>query len=336
MQSGNDPTELINFDSHLLLQHDSEDAVREIIESIITSGANILHTHYLQMQINPYTTKTIGLELIMNSTWANFPLGSQPNISDTIPDDDLELPKVDSWANGALLVFESMPLRVSHTQECPVKKMSIKEKKGNKGNKRNDQITHQNSFKHSTNKENDELMLSPKKSLKQTRIFSKKTLVPSKQNSGTLTMNKIFEETKKSAGKNITIDSDLNIIEIVEHKNFATSLIVPKVATKRFQKDESPTKALNPKRRIPIQRRETKLKKKPLPKLLQVDTPSFADDQQTLSVAEKFVCSPGVTLKEGNFVKSKPKQLKPNELSRSEYQEYLKEFKKNSKNDFIE
>ena len=59
----------------------------------------------------------------MNSTWAKLPLGPQLNNEDTIPDDDLELPKIDSWANGALSVFDSMIIRPSSAPEYPVKKI---------------------------------------------------------------------------------------------------------------------------------------------------------------------------------------------------------------------
>lgn len=326
----NDPSEEINYDSILLEKHDSEEAVSEIIDAIILNGAKILHTHYLETQINSYTTKTVGIELIMNSTWAKLPLGAQPSLSETLPDDDLELPKIDSWANGALLVFESMPLRTSYTQEYPIPK------KQKKAKKEKDQIASQNPNNESTKKVENQTKSFTNRTSKQVKTYTRKTIKASKQNSEPLIMNKIFENTKRSAGKNITIDSDFNVIEIVEHKNFATSLIIPKVTAKKFQKDESSTKTLKPKRRIPIQRREVKLQKKPLPKLLQVDNPSFDEDQQIASVSEKIVCTPGVTFKEGNYVKSKPVHSNPNELTRSQYQEYLEEFKKNSRGEFLE
>lgn len=329
MQAQSDSSEQVNYDSFLLSKHDSEDAVSDIIETIILNGAKILHKHHLETQINSYSTKTMGIELIMNLTWAKLPLGAEPSYSDTLPDDDLELPKIDSWANGALSVFESMPLRSSCAHEYPVKKKTKKESKAN------DQIINQNSFNEITEKVENQSK-SFHKTLKPARIYSKKTIKSSKQNSEPLTMNRILADTKKLTGKNVTIDSDFNVIEIAEHKNFATSLIIPKVTTKRLQKDEPPTKPLKPKRRIPIQKRESKLQKKPLPKLLQIDNPSFDEDQHATSVAEKIVCSPGVTYKEGNYIKSKPIHANPNELTRSQYQEYLEELKKNSKGDFIE
>ncbi|KAK8881567.1 hypothetical protein M9Y10_004311 [Tritrichomonas musculus] len=330
MLTQNDTSDHPNYDSFLFLQRDSEEVVNEIIESIIMNGAKILHTNYLKTQINPYIAKTIGQELIMNSMWAKLPLGDELNELEGLPDEDLELPKIDSWANGSLMVFESMPLRSSCPQEKLVHKISQKEKKPK------DQKGNQNSNNEASEKVVNQKTSSPKKTVKSPKLTSNKTIKATKQSSGQLMMNRIFEETKKSNGKNITMDSDFNIIEITEHKSFTSSLIVPKVTTKRLQKDEPVSKITKPKIRIPIQKRDTKIRKKPLPKLLQVDTPIFDEDQQTAPVVENFNCSPGVTFKEGNLIKSKPASFISNEFTRAQYQEYLKELQSTSKGDFIE
>lgn len=313
------------YDPFLFEQRESEDAAHQIIETILLSAFDILHTHQLQKQIKPYAAKTISQELIMNSMWAKLSIGPNLSINDTIPDDDLEMPRIDSWANGALDVFEDIQLRSSTAEEHSFKKIGkVKEKPSSSL-----------SFQIPEETKEKQTVLSPSKKKKTIQTPKKITSSHTKSqlpNNSASAIQRLFDETKKSTSKNITMDADLNIIEIAERKGMASSLIVPKVATKRFPKIDNTSKT--PAKRMTYQRRDTKSqKKKPLPKLLQPDLPTFDETATTEPIADRVICAPGVTFKEGSMVKTMPYVLKPNEISRAQYQAYIDDFTRNSEED---
>ncbi|OHT08348.1 hypothetical protein TRFO_04988 [Tritrichomonas foetus] len=401
MQTIAESSDTVSLDAFLYQQRSSEEVVNDIIETILFNGAKILQNHYLQTQINPYSAKTICQELIMNSTWAKLPLG--PPLDEIDSDDDLELPKIDQWANGALVVelptnvqLRTCVLKSSQKDSRPKKNSKINinlNSNSDNSNNSNNEINvfsnaSSNSLSSLNNQENVEneknnnfnskfrngfkkpnglnskisttnkLNANAKSKLSQVSSVSKKAMKsanatksskfnptktkPAKPAGESVLIQKIFEETKKNTNKNITIDSDFNIIEVAENKILASSLIVPKVATKKSPKIDSVVKKpLNKGKGIStyskvrsslgVSKKTTK--KRTLPKLIEADSPIFDDETTQGDITDVFECAPGVTLKDGSFVKSKSKPLKPNEFTRAQYNDYITQIQ-NSTDDF--
>ena len=292
------------FDDILLEQANAERCVREFIDDLLTNCAEIVHSNYLQTQIKPYAARTIAHELIMNSSWAKLSVG--PQIFGIVPDDDLPMPRVDQWSNGALVVEspEDAHIRSSVCEFREPEKM--RKPRRSAGRK----LTH------------PDARISAQASC-QSAIFAARKPSQPKSKPETNAIVKIFDDAKKqvqTANKNVTVDAELNVIPIQEPKALSPSLIVPRVTLKR-----APTKPdASPPARRPkptVQRKS----KKPSPSRtllpgLEEDTPIFDEEVVDVSVTDKFICMPGVTLRDGSIVKSKPNPQKASGLTKSQYE----------------
>jgi hypothetical protein len=141
---------------------------------------------------------------------------------------------------------------------------------------------------------------------------------------------KTFEEIRKrstTTTKAVTVDADFQVIPIQEPKGLPPSLIVPRVAAKKAVKDEKPA-AASVRTARPAIRRPEAAKRKPPAKVLEVDAPKFDTEMAEVTFADKIICAPGVTFRDGNAVKSRPPLTNANQLTRAQYEEYLAEMKR--------
>ena len=293
----------------------SEAIVSDIIEEIISHGAQILHEKYIASHIKSYAVHTLSMKLIADAVLCFQYLDSSDVITD--PDDNLEIPRIDEWSAGVLpfcnpetavirpniqptRVFETpvsdveLPIEIS-SPAPPIKKEDVK-------------------FFSKTER----------RTIMENKIKTKKP-------SESVGFSRVFENTKKrtsSQQRNITIDSDLNIIEIQEAKNLPPPLIVPHISTKKAPVAESnprPTQL----QKVPIRKFRPE-KKKIIPKLIDVDSPKFESEAvQQAFQADKIVIAPGVTIRDGNSIKSRP-PLPSNVMSRAQYEEYIESLKQAS------
>jgi hypothetical protein len=146
-------------------------------------------------------------------------------------------------------------------------------------------------------------------------------------------ITKAFEEARKktnSAMKAVTVDSDFTVIQINEPKGLPPALIVPAVSTKsKAQPPKAPpTTAAVPRVTRPVVSRKEMKKRRPNTALVQADVPIFDEEVANISYSDKFVCSPGVTFKDGTIVKSRPPVVNTAQMTRAQYHTYLEEMKK--------
>lgn len=311
----------LNFFQH----NESIFFVREVLDDIITQGAEILHLKYLRSQIKPYASRTLAQELIMNTSWAFEPLGFADITIES--DEDIDLPAIDEWAGGVIPVrdADANALRLAVT---PVREV------------RRTITTTQSKLKLDTDS-----VATPSGTSTRSGAVSSSSVSKAKNKQETQVrqvrkpqisvadeLRKTFEEQKKKTAqslKSCTVDADFSIIQIVEPHNLPPSLIVPKVTTKKALKSEPSTtqiRAVRP----PAPTKQAAPRRKPLPKLVEPDTPIFDEEMHEINYGDKFVCAPGVTFKDGNVVKSRPQQSNPNQMTKAQYEHYLEEMKKNS------
>lgn len=339
---------------------DSTRVVKEIIDNIIKLGGEQLYMKYIDSQIIPYASRTLTTELVMNATWASFPLGE--NDVEALPDDDLEMPLIDEWAGGVLPVrgSDSSGLRISVTPSREVKKntTTIRRPKTSFENPlpttNKNQLSKDAAHSFATSSQRS-------KSRQQTNKKPVKVIKVTEAEK----ITKIFDEAKKKTNvtmKQVTVDSDFSVIQISEPKGLPPAIIVPKVST-----NKKTNVGKNDKRRIPITKPSTstikntsqhsdskeqqqiqqksskpiqtflaskqKKKKKPQVKLIENDLPVFDEDVADISYSENFVCAPGVTFKDGNTVKSRPQNQNKDQMTRVQYEQYLDEMKKIGENE---
>lgn len=328
------------FDLKLMDQEDSVRVVHDTIEDIIKRGAEILYMKYIDSQIFPYASRTLARELVMNASWASFPLDC--DILEADPDEDLALPLIDEWAGGVLPVrgSDSSGLRCSITPQRDVRK-------NNSANRRArshlDQQHDQSTSTPSTEKQSSKTTGRASSTI-HSKPSKNKISIKGGQNKAKQTpqiteaqiITKKFEEAKKKTNvmmKSVTVDSDFSVIQINEPKGLPPSLIVPKVTTKKLttsknQKQTNVVTAPRIARPIVIQKNDKKKKRKPQTKLIEPDLPVFDEEVSEISFSDRFVCAPGVTFKDGTTVKSRPPQTNSNQLTRIQYEQYLEEMKK--------
>lgn len=325
------------FDLKLMEQEDSVRAVRETIEDIIKKGAEILYMKYIDSQIFPYASRTLARELVMNASWAAFPLDS--DVIEAEPDEDLALPLIDEWAGGVLPVrgSDSSGLRCSVTPQRDVRKNTS----ANRRARSNIDQINQNSSTQNTEKQSGKesgraaSTIQPKTTKNKNLTSEGKSKTKQKpQITEAQIITKKFEEAKKKTNvmmKSVTVDSDFSVIQINEPKGLPPAIIVPKVTTKKLTapKNQKQNVAVAPRIARPIiQKNDKKRKRKPQTKLIEPDVPVFDEEVAEISFSDQFVCAPGVTFKDGTTVKSRPPQTSSTQLTRAQYEQYLEEMKK--------
>jgi hypothetical protein len=242
-----------------------------------------------------------------------MPLDFSPLFAD--PDEDLTLTPIDEWAGGVLPVRNSdaSTLRCSVTPLREVRKAATLKRIVN-----------------ATELPKDEPKERPKAA---TRPPPARTSKPKQPVvvvvSEAERIMKAFEEARKrtnSQMKAITVDSDLSVIPIAEPKGLPPALIVPKLTTrpKGPPKPVVPVVASRP-RRMGVNKSEPRRRRKQPPPLLEPDVPAFDEEVALISYSDKFVCSPGVTFKDGSTVKSRPQVTNASQLTRAQYEVYLEE-----------
>jgi hypothetical protein len=296
--------------------HTSTIDVFAIIDSLISNGAQILYTRYIESQKIPYASRTLSRELVLNASWASMPLDSRSPIAD--PDSDLALPAIDEWAGGVLPVRGSDPssLRCSVTPQREVRRTQTLRRPL------------------ALLEEPPPPRERPKAAASVGRPAGARPAREGRAVAIVITegerITKAFEEARKRTNvpmKAITVDSDFTVIQIAEPKGLPPALIVPKVVT-RSRPPQRPSAAIAA-RPIgpPTAKKDTKRRK--VPPLLQPDVPAFDEEVAAISYSDRFVCAPGVTFKDGATVKSRPPVVNTTQMTRAQYDAYLQEMMRN-------
>jgi hypothetical protein len=284
--------------------------VHALLEDIVSAGAQIMYTRYIESQKIPYASRTLARELVLNASWASITLDSREIFA--VPDDDLTLPPIDEWAGGVLPVRNSdtTSLRCSVTPQREIRKS----------------ITIRRSANLSGEMQIEENKERPKAAARPTA-----TRVPKPREkaapviSEAERISQAFDEARKrtsSAMKAITVDSDFSVIPIAEPKGLPPALIVPKVTMRTKGAPRPVTSVVTSRPRRAVTRSEPK-RRRQAPPLLQPDLPVFDEEIAAINYTDKFVCSPGVTFKDGSTVKSRPQVSNTSQMSRTQYEAYL-------------
>ncbi|OHT06213.1 hypothetical protein TRFO_25843 [Tritrichomonas foetus] len=324
-------TTIIPYENTLSDMNESTSAVQNIIEDLISNGAKILYMKYINSQIFPYASRTLAKELVLNATWASFPLDSNDITAES--DDDLAMPIIDEWAGGVLPVRDPnasalrnsvTPQRDFRTRFSNTAQRPKHAKEGDVNKEKINVLLTGRSVSSVTAKKNTkitkEIIPKPKTPLTEAQIITRK-----------------FEEAKKKmnvTSKSVTVDSDFNVIQINEPKGLPPAIIVPKISTSTKRSSSSgnnQAKVLRMNNIITkpvVQRDQSKKKRKVQLKFLEQDYPLFDDEVADISYSDRFVCAPGVTLKDGSIVKSRPQIINSSQLTRSQYETYLENMKR--------
>jgi hypothetical protein len=127
----------------------------------------------------------------------------------------------------------------------------------------------------------------------------------------------------------VTLDTDLTVISVAEPKSFGPALVVPKITAKNPARTDSVQ--LLPRRvaRKPPEKAIAAARKRraQLSRLVEPDVPAFDEMASDITIGERVLCAPGVTLREGTLVKSKPRDRNPGLMTMSQYEEYIKQLK---------
>lgn len=317
---------LPSLDEFLFEQIDSETIVREFLDDLITNCAQILHSNYLTTQIKPYAARTIAHELILNASWAK--LSVSPQIHGIKPDDDLQLPRIDQWSNGALRVElpSEVTLRSSVCQERPEQQEKVFQspKKSKSVNEK---------VRKAKTEMKEKIPVGNPADLQSSRFLANKSARTSNcNNTDAFLLTKLFEDTRRQAVsglKNVTLDTDMNVIAIQEPKiSLGASLIVPRVTTKRVVKSELAPTAPRIKAKVAVKEKPNARRSKALPSLVEAESPKFDEDAVEVNMTDKFVCMPGVTFRDGSSVKSKPMPVREGAITRIQYEQYRRDLER--------
>ncbi|KAH0785544.1 hypothetical protein GPJ56_010565 [Histomonas meleagridis] len=311
------------YEQKILDSQETNNAIYEVIDKIINDCSEIIYKKYIQTQLIPYASRTIAEELLVNASWTMIPIYDE-NIN-AEPDEDLELPPIDEWAGGVLPIREQSDLtclRCSVTPQRDTRKTprTIHSTRTQSGQPFPEKLTSKDINK-------TPLTFTSRSFQKKDSSHTKTETKPHLTEAQIIT--KAFEEAKKktkSPMKSITVDSNFSVIQINEPKTLPPTIIVPKVS---ITKPVKPTQAIHANRHSTQQREKPMKRRKSQTKLLEQDNPVFDEEITDIPFDHKFVCSPGVTLKDGNFVKSKAPQANNLQLTRAQFEQYLDEMKKN-------
>jgi hypothetical protein len=291
------------------------EAVYSVLEQIVLDGAKILYMRYIQSQKIPYASRTLARELVLNASWASIPLTIPEIVAE--PDMDLTLPPIDEWSGGVLPVrsAERVPLRASVTPQREMRRTGLFHRT---------RPVEEEVEKKTPRQPTTAISASPSKA-----AAKPKKAVPVITEAQIIT--KAFEEARKKANvimKAVTVDSDFTVIQINELKGLPPALIIPTISTKGKAPAKTTTNVVAvPRVTRPVTRTEAK-KKRPRTSLLQPDVPKYDEEVANISYADKFICAPGVTFKDGTVVKSRPPIVDNAQMTKSQYAVYLEEMKR--------
>jgi hypothetical protein len=287
--------------------------VYAILEEIVTAGAQILYTRYIESQKVPYASRTLARELVLNASWTSIPLDCREIFA--VPDDDLTLPPIDEWAGGVLPVrnTEATSLRCSVTPQRDLRKSQTLRRTLPSAESQGEEA-----------KQRPKAAAPPRQAASRNQSRPPTVVVISEAER----ITKAFEEARKrtnSAMKAITVDSDFTVIQISEPKGLPPALIVPKVAAKSRPAARPVATVPTARQRRPVASRNEPKKRRQPPPLLQPDVPVFDEEVAAISYSDRFVCAPGVTFKDGTTVKNRPQVSNPAQMTRTQYEAYLQE-----------
>jgi hypothetical protein len=309
------------FDCLLIDRSQSFSVARFIVDQLVISGAAILHSKYVRSEGIPFASRAICKELIMTSSWVQLPLDDFDVSAD--PDDDLKMPPIDEWAGGVLPVrdADATGLRTAVTVASEMRR------------------THPGSRPPRVNIAQGTEVQPPPAAPTNTAPRTSRTpgnAGAAKPKAAPVTTEaetilKTFEEIRKRSTvstKAVTIDAEFNMIQIQEPHGLPPSLIVPKISMKKVAgKVEKPLVSTARPVRPPIKKPDAP-KKKAMGRLIEIDAPKFDTEIVDVTFADKIICAPGVTFRDGNAVKSRPPQNSANQLTRAQYEVYLEEMKR--------
>jgi hypothetical protein len=293
------------------------DDVHSIVEHIVTAGAQILYTRYIESQKIPYASRTLARELVLNASWSSIALDCASIFAE--PDDDLLLPPIDEWAGGVLPVRDAdvASLRCSVTPPREMRKSITLH--------RSQVLTPEMTDQKPPPRPTIPRSAGPRPSSQARRKKAPPVVTEAER------ITQVFDEARKRtnvAMKAVTVDSDFSVIQINEPKGLPPTLIVPKVTVKPKPPPKQQTvTAARPVRTAPV-RTPAKRKRKPPSILLAPDMPVFDEELTGISYSDKFVCVPGVTFRDGQVVKTRPPLVNNTQMTRSQYESYLEEMKR--------
>jgi hypothetical protein len=297
------------------------DDIYSIIEDIVTAGAQILYMRYIESQKRPYACRTLARELVLNASWAAFPLDSTEIFAE--PDDDLALPQIDEWAGGVMPVRNSdaTSLRCSVTPQREFRKTQTLH--------RAHQLTEESPA--TTTGRSPAVARPTVASMPRAARDATKPRRPPPVKTEAEIITKMFEQARKRtnvATKAVTVDADFTVIQITEPKGLPPALIVPKVTTKSKPPAKPAAAVAVTRKPAAIGRTDQKKRRKPQSFLIQPDVPVFDEEVANISYSDRFVCAPGVTFKDGSTVKSRPPVVDNAQMTRTQYDAYLQEMKR--------
>jgi len=306
------PEDLFSF------QIESQNSIYSVIESILSCCFSRIQEKAILSDIKRVSSQIFMEEIKTNAIFSSFHLGSP--LSSVMLDEDLELPPPDSWSCGIITIRD--PDTVEIRSDVLVKRDFAP------ATKRNVEISHKVEIsKKILQKTQSQLLNSTRfkpRVAKPDAIHDKSMCTPAQA------LTKSIDATRKqqsSMAKNITVDSEFNVIPIVEPKSL-NGLIVPKVATKKLRNDDSS----QPSRRkgYQISKQKATKSRKANVALISSDAPTFDEDAPEFTT-DKVIPSNGVTIKEGSYIKSKPKIDKEEKMTKQQYEAYIHELQKPNK-----
>jgi hypothetical protein len=310
----------ITLDRKLFEMKNATDDVHSIVEDLVTAGALILYTRYIESQKIPYASRTLARELCLNASWASIPLDCRDITAET--DDDLILPPIDEWAGGVLPVRNSdtSTLRCSVTPQREMRKT---------------QTLYRSSLPAADQKDvraaADRSRSAPT-AVARAPARPARTRAPAQPiQTEAEKITKAFEEARKRTTaqmKAITVDSDFSVIPIAELKGLPPALIIPKVTAKAKAAPRVNAEAAGIRQPRPSVIKKEVKRRRQQPSLLAPDMPVFDEELASISYSDRFVCAPGVTFKDGSTVKSRPQVVNTTQMTRMQYDAYLEEMKK--------
>jgi hypothetical protein len=324
------------FFDHLMTERNrSMEVVRQIVGEIVSRADDVIHTKFLNEQRVPYASRTLARELVMNATWALAEFDESPVCAR--PDVPLALPAIDEWAEGVLPVRdpEATGLRIAHAP-APVGNLKPSGLKSAGSRKSPEGLRAQVTPPAQNTKPAAPAPRPPVDGNTRRGATAVRTTIgrPEHHPTEAEIILKTFEEARKKTSmvnKSVTVDADFNIIQIQPPHGLPPSLIVPKIAAKKIVKPCRANSASNRGSRVPSQpKKQDSPKRKVQTRHLEPDVPKFDEELADLSCADKIVCSPGVTFRDGNWVRTRPRLSSASQLTREKYEEYLDEMKRGS------
>ena len=330
-------------------RYSPNEIVRDIISEIVDRGAEIIFQHSIHNRTPLYAAQSLTTQIVHEMSCAFWHL--DPEIVDCEPDEDLILPPTDEWATGSLPIRNEAAIglrsaappkdesRVSRSKQNtptepsePHTSRSLRPhvnafnsidriSPSNLGNSNNS--NNNSNSPNDNNNQKSESIISPSKMKNST-----KHKVKPPPSEAELILRSFDEARKKINGtqKNITVDENFQVIQIQEPKGLPPSLIVPRISTRKPEISSArPVKTIRTPHPV-IKKPQTNNTKKKV-RFFEADEPIIDKSLVDLSLTDKFICAPGVTIKEGGLTRTRPLLSQPNQMTREQYETYLKEMK---------